>query len=102
MSVGKNGFKWNKSPPDHIVQNEFEIKSGLKPSVNHCTTIIDFFFYIINTEMINQILDCTNKKILLKNKNAKALDTNDICGYIGLLLFFGVNNSCKYSRNMVS
>ena len=67
-----------------------DVQSMLNPCVENCNSILDFFNYFVNGDMIDCIVINTNKKICrLSNKKHDLITPNEIRGFIGLLLFFG-------------
>jgi hypothetical protein len=93
IGQGKHSqFIWNKKPPSIDFSsnlNDNPFSCSLKPSVIDFVTISDFFFFLINEKMIQNIVDCTNKKMNRKNKKEDPVNYNEVVGFIGLLLLFG-------------
>ena len=61
--------------------------SEFKQEVSSLITVSDYFHHFINDEMIDEIVKCTNERF---SAQEQLLTKNELLGYFGLLLLFGV------------
>ena len=109
IAKGISPFTWENEPnlDSFIPLEKFDQKPSLTSSVMDCNTLLEFFNFLINNQMVNLIVESTNNKIelyaseksYLNKKSIKPVSPTEIRAYFGLLLLFGV---LKKSRVAIS
>ena len=109
IAKGISPYTWEKEPnlDSFIPLEKFDQKPSLTSSVMDCNTLLEFFNFLINNQMVNLIVESTNNKIelyareksYLNKKSIEPVSPTEIRAYFGLLLLFGV---LKKSRVAIS
>lgn len=92
---GESQIIWTKSPSESLknidLKDNFTKTSGLKPPVDECSSISDFFRFFINEKMVSEIVEFTNLKLFLEKKeNTEPVDNLEMYSFFGILLLLGL------------
>uniref|UniRef100_A0A2H1WBY8 SFRICE_038628 n=1 Tax=Spodoptera frugiperda TaxID=7108 RepID=A0A2H1WBY8_SPOFR len=107
------GYDWCPGNPDNMVEIPFTGTSGIIPAQQmRDKNPLDFFFLYFNNEMLNLILECTNKcgnNLKTQATQARArfrawtdITINELRTFVGILLLMGtikLNRMADYWSN---
>lgn len=87
---GRNGFQWSATPPHSAsfrAHNIVRVPLRLTHLIDEYETTEEFFRHIIDMRIVQNIVNCTNKRL---PQHTKEITEVELYGYIGLLLLTGL------------
>ena len=97
----KDPFEW-RTVSNFKEADNFSLKFDSKINVVHedITEVAKFFDLIFTFELLSKIVEYTNIRLKLKDKNSSSITINELKAFIGLLILFGqkkINNISVHS-----
>ena len=89
-------MNWYELPQHKIIRDPIIVPMLLAP-VDNCFTMVNLFNYFLKNEIIDIIVNCTNKRL----NSDQITSRKEIKAFIGLLLIFGFTKKNDIEINMI-